>query len=116
MELIANYKFKVTAEMKKLREWLDKQHISWEDLSDKPNKYVKFWVCRTRFLINGTPWSVIHGFGTYGGYDYHRRDLGALELMSPDVNGGEPVGYLSADNVIEYIKKEQGDETPEAQI
>lgn len=96
------YEFRITEEMQKLRDWLDANNISWEDMS-KDSKVCSYWMCRTKFEIGGYYWSVIHGYGSYGGFSHYNSDCGALELMCNAINSGEPVGFLSAQNVIEYI-------------
>lgn len=98
--------FRVTDEMQKLRDWLDAHNIEWEDKSDAE---CEAWVCRTHFWYNDYKWSVIHGYGTYGGFSPYAKDIGALELLTNAVGGGEPVGYLSAQNVIEYLLEMGGE-------
>jgi hypothetical protein len=77
-------------EMIKLRRELDKLGIEWRDASDDN-------ISRTHFDLNNNSYSVICGRGTYG------HEVGALELMTSAINGGEPVGWLSAENIIEKI-------------
>lgn len=84
-------------EMIKLRKELDKLGIPWEDRSEVWGGRLNIY--RTRFYIGGNLWSVISGSGTYG------HEVGALELMSSAVNGGEPVGWLSAEDAIEKVKE-----------
>lgn len=81
-------------EMKKLRNYLDRNEISWTDNSDTE-------LCRTRFEIGKVNISVIHGRSTYGGID------GLLELAMWDEKGGsiDPTGWLSAKDVICVIKE-----------
>lgn len=97
--------FKVTEEMQKLRDYLDAHNIRWRDKSEK-SANCQYWMCRTHFNLKGFRWSVIHGYGSYGGPSPYNIDTGTLELMTNALNGGEPLGYLSADNVIECIEKE----------
>ena len=89
----------MTEEMEKLRRLLDQHSILWEDKSDSQ-------ITRTHFEYRGYHWSVVHGFGSYGGYSFVTNDEGLLELMSDAVNGGEPVGWLTADEVMKYVVKE----------
>ena len=42
--------------------------------------------------------------GSYGGYNFITADEGLLELMSEAVNGGDPVGWLTAVQVMKYVK------------
>lgn len=82
-------------EMIKLRKELDKLGVPWEDVSD--DKSMKIY--RTRFYIGKKRWSVISGSGTYGG------EAGLLETWTPTLNGGEPRGFMKADEVISEVKK-----------
>ena len=79
--------------MKPLRKWLDEQGIKWTDNSD-------VGMIRTHFYINGKHWSVIFGAYSYG------AEQGLLELWTQNVNGGEPLGFLTVDDITELIKKE----------
>ena len=94
-------------EMIKLRELLDKNGIPWEDKSTRhthPKEWgleeFSFSIDRTHFEFRGYHWSAINGCGTYG------EDEGLIELMSDAVNGGEPIGYLTADEVMDMVKGE----------
>lgn len=94
---------RITKEMQLLREMLDKEGIEWEDASE----FRMFPVERTRFNHRGYKWSVIHGYGTYGGFNRHStKDPGLLELMSHAVDNGLPHGWLTAKEVIAYVKGE----------
>jgi len=97
--------FHVTPEMVRLRSDLDMLGIEWKDQSSViPEDH---WICRTWFWINHNKWSVIHGYGTYGGYSYWLdRDDMRLELTTSTQNGGEPIGYLTAKEIIELVKEE----------
>lgn len=86
-------------EMEKLRKALDKNAISWEDASE--NGILP--ITRTHFEYKGYEWSVIHGFGTYGGWNSIDPDAGLLEIMSSAVNGGEPLGWLTAKEVMDLV-------------
>ena len=79
--------------MNTLRRWLDSQDIKWVDRSDQIMK-------RTHFWIGDNEWSVIFGEYSYGGAQ------GLLECWTKNVNNGEPLGYLSAADVIKLIEKE----------
>jgi len=92
----------VCEEMQKLRDYLDSKKIEWIDKSDD---WEMGWICRTHFDYKGNHWSVINGLGTYGGfYINEKSNYGVLELMVDCVNGGEPVGYLKAEDVIKYME------------
>lgn len=84
-------------EMIKMRKELDELGVSWEDRSEVGEGMLGIY--RTHFYIGENRWSVVSGSGTYG------HEVGALELMTSAINGGEPVGWLSAENVIEKVKE-----------
>lgn len=89
---------KVTKEMQLLRDKLDEMGIKWEDYSESLGDVA---ISRTWFRDNrGNKWSVIHGFGTMGGYDGVRPDEGLLEIWDWDM---EPIGYLTADDITDCI-------------
>lgn len=84
-------------EMNILREILTNRGIKWSDRSDKPGfPLLDLAIYRTRFNHNGVEWSVISGFGTYGG------DKGLLEVM---IGSGDPVGHLTAADVVNLMDK-----------
>lgn len=93
--------FYICPEMQKLRHELDKRNIKWRDATEKD--IPGHWICRTHFDYKGLWWSVIHGFGTYGGFRLGGNDLQGLECMCSAINDGEPIGYLTADNILEYM-------------
>lgn len=91
----------MTKEMELFRKMLDDNGIEWHDASVMD----AYPITRTHFNYRGHFWSVIHGYGTFGGYSYfRRRDDGLLELMSDAVNGGEPIGYLTAKEAFDYVR------------
>lgn len=101
----------MTSEMIKLRTLLDLNDIAWVDASEEYNHYsYPYSIYRTHFEHRGYHWSVVHGFGTYGGWSSHSSDRGLLEVMSEAINGGEPIGYLTAEEVMEYVKGERNNE------
>lgn len=79
-------------EMKKLRDLLDSMHIEWTDHSEMG----LYSIMRTWFEFNGIEWSCIYGFCSYG------HEQGLLELWD---NKNEPIGYLTANEVIEIINE-----------
>jgi len=88
----------VCEEMEKLRKFLDIKNIAWEDCSD-PHIEIE----RTRFKIKDKTVSVIHGFGTYGGWNRLQADKGLLEVMTWEDNAedfSDPEGYLTAEDVV----------------
>lgn len=86
------------AEMKKLRTYLTEHEIEWyDDSSYSP----LFWMVRTKFTHNGKEYSVINGYGSYGGF-VNGKNEGLLEMM---IDNCEPVGHLTAKEVIKCIEK-----------
>lgn len=96
----------MTNEMIKLRTMLTAEGIPWEDASDKADDI--YHIDRTHFEYRKYSWSIIHGYGTYGGHSLWNddKDEGKLELMSNAVNGGDPVGWLTADECMALVKGE----------
>ena len=103
-------------EMKKLRKLLTEKGIEWHDESTIYTEdfigmikstmpyFVDNSIYRTHFDIDGIHYSVINGFGTYGGFDLiERKNYGLLECMIDD---NEPVGWLSANNIMDMISKQ----------
>lgn len=99
--------FYVCEKMQKLRDWLDDQQIPWEDVSSDykdmiPEPY-NTWMCRTHFEYKDNFYSVIHGYGSYGGLSLlHVETLNHNLLEMMDGNH-EPIGYLTAEEVKEYV-------------
>ena len=106
-------------EMKKLRKYLNDNKIKWRDFSrittqDEFNcavaygidpQFADVTIYRTLFSLYDYNWSVISGYGSYGGFSpLNGKDGGLLECMTGCINGGEPVGCLSAADVIKMIK------------
>ena len=103
-------------EMKKLRSLLDAKGVKWTDLSEvmSESRIEASMQCsnyefdrnmfdltfyRTHFEVNNRKYSVIYGYGTYGGYDpvFH-KDNKLLELW--EIDHGDPHGWLTAEEVI----------------
>ena len=85
-------------EMIKFRNLLDKNSIKWIDKSDEG------FIDRTHFYYRDYFFSVINGYGTYGGIDvFTSKNHGLLELMSNCTNGGEPIGSLTANEAFEIV-------------
>lgn len=93
-------KFYICDEMQKLRDGLDERNIPWNDLTDKDD----LWICRTHFWIKGDRWSVIHGFGSYGGFNSFEKDKQLLECK---YGGNEPIGWLTADEVLKMVDEKR---------
>ena len=85
--------------MDTLRDILDVDGIQWKDKSVVSDiDGTTFALYRTHITYHGKLYSVILGMGTYGCEEYK------LELMADNVNGGEPVGYLTVTDVIDIMK------------
>lgn len=91
----------VCEQMQTLRDYLDHIGIEWDDVSDMS----ELWVCRTHFDYNGHHISVIHGFGTYGGFSYSNCDTKLLEMS---LDYCEPIGDISWTRAINILQKEYG--------
>lgn len=104
-------------EMKKLRAELDKRGIPWTDNSkittdeelqrctrlyfSLPASYYDTSIYRTKFTYNGKQYSVINGYGTYGGYEpWNGKNNNLLEMMIDD---NDPIGWLTADDVCREV-------------
>ena len=95
----------MTKEMRELRKMLDAEGIDWHDKSE-------FGLCpiwRTHFEHRGYHWSVIHGYGSYGGPSFLQDDKGMLELMSNAVNKGDPIGWLTAEEAMQYVRGDKNE-------
>jgi hypothetical protein len=78
----------MTDEMIAFRNMLDEEQIKWADASE----IGAYPISRTHFSYRNFNWSVIHGYGSYGGIcPLTNKDNGLLELMSNAVNDGDPV-------------------------
>lgn len=93
-------KVEICEEMKKLRTWLNENHIHWQDWSD-------CYICRTRFQVNWYRFSVLHGFGTYGGKTLYLDEISDQKLLECRVSNYEPEGWLTAEDVIKLIEEYQ---------
>lgn len=84
-------------EMQKFRQLLDDVGIKWIDLSDNGGLPIE----RTHFECNGNYWSVVHGYGTYGGWFSNIwTDRGLLEIRC---GNDEPIGFLTAEEAFEIV-------------
>lgn len=105
-------------EMKKLREMLTERGIEWKDASAiVPDEVIQQSIAygidkyhadstiyRTHFETGGNKYSVIYGYGSYGGYNpFNGDDPELLECMTSALNGGEPVGNMTAADIINVI-------------
>ena len=97
----------ICPEMLKLRDMLDEMNIDWEDDSDPITPTtIECRIYRTHFYHNGDDYSVIYGYGTYGGWNrfLEKGDPQLLELM---INKGEPTGGYTADDIINIMKERE---------
>lgn len=107
----------ICEEMIKLRNWLDEKGILWTDESSITSQeyidlmakigiepqYADTTIYRTDFTFKEHYISVIYGYETCGGFEpFKNEDYGALEMKMDD---REPVGWLSAKNVIQKLEK-----------
>ena len=93
------------SEMERFRNLLDEAGIEWWDDSEMDHfAGLDTYMERTKFEHRGYRWSVIHGFGSYGGYDRISKDKGLLELMSMAIENGEPIGYLTAGQAMKLVR------------
>lgn len=100
---------KMCNEMYRLRTKLSERGISWDDKSSVYTASpIDVTIYRTHFTVEGYFFSVIYGYGTYGGVDVFGNDKGLLECMTEKVNGGEPLGSLTADDVMRIIDGQEG--------
>ena len=108
-------------EMIKLRQELDRKGIKWRDVSSITPEilidemvskgidrlYADTTMFRTHFEYGGYKYSVVYGYGSYGGKDaFTGHDGGLLECMTEAFNGGEPVGCLTAAEVLNIMEQE----------
>lgn len=109
---------KICEEMVKLREGLDKRNIAWVDKSDiyskdhiemlKSKGFTEeesdFTMYRTHFTYKEHFYSVIFGYGSYGGVRPFEDpvDQGLLEMMIDD----KITGWLTADDIFKILDKE----------
>ena len=109
---------KICEEMVKLREELDKRNIAWVDKSDIYSKeriemlkskgfteeQSDLTMYRTHFTYKDHFYSVIFGYGSYGGTNPITSEVSGdkLELMIDDNN---PQGWLTAEDVLNIIDK-----------
>jgi hypothetical protein len=94
----------MTNEMIKLRELLDNFRIIWEGDSDPSTIPEEYRIDRTLFEDDGGHmFTVIHGKGSYGGIRIDGVDGELLELMSGCIAGGEPLGYLTAKDIVTLL-------------
>ena len=97
-------------EMLKLREQLDKLNIDWADASDPVSEHRillnSHHIYRTHFDYKGDEYSVIYGFGTYGGWGRF-PDVGDPQLLELMINDDIPTGWPTADDIIKIMKSDK---------
>lgn len=104
----------VVEEMIELRKLLDEYKIEWHDASDPEEMRKDGGIDRTHFYHRGFKWSIVNGFGTYGGISFrHGINQGKLELASNAVNCGDPIGHLTAKDCIELVLHGKNNEHPD---
>lgn len=103
-------------EMIKLRNKLTNMGIDWVDrstvLTDEhlehlskigiDSQYADTSMYRTAFTYNGINFSVINGYGSYGGYDPETGvNEGMLEMLNSKDN--DVTGWLTAEDIIKFM-------------
>ena len=108
--------FYVCEEMQKLRAGLNKRKIAWLDTSYHGERDVQtfYWICGTRFTICGNEWSVVHGYGSYGGFNKHFCDHKLLECQAWEMT--EPDGFLTAERILKKIDAARNSEITAAEM
>lgn len=97
----------MTEEMTKLRQMLLAKNIDYIDRSDPKTILVNYRIDRTHFFVKGAKthfFSVVHGFGTYGGYSTHGKDKKLLEVQ---IDHKDPIGFQTAEDVMKMVEKYQ---------
>lgn len=108
---------KICDEMIKFREGLDKRGIKWIDKSDiTTEERIKYFISqgiselfadatmyRTHFEHKGKKYSVIYGYGSYGGINAIGQNNYLLEMM---IDNNDPKGWLTADDIFKILDKE----------
>lgn len=90
-------------ELNKLKDYLDTRRIKYAIKSDPETAHYR--IERIHFMINDYRWSVIHGYGTYGGLDpLTGEDKGLLELYTTQIQP-DPFGCLTCAELIELIER-----------
>ena len=93
----------IVEEMKKFRELLNENKIEWIDDSEAMD--TELYICRTH-PKNHKRWSVVNGFGTYGGYSMWEKNEGLLEAMIDD----KVIGHLNAEKAYMLVEAIEGSE------
>ena len=96
-----NIKDEIQGEMARLRAMLTEMGVEWRDDSTNYPTENPFFdkgmsITRTKYNYKGYEYSVICGYGTYGG------DEGLLEVWID--RKGEPTGWHTADDIIAMMK------------
>lgn len=87
-------------EMYLLRNALTARQIEWVNESDNLDRsfpFLNLIIYRTKWIYNGHKYSVLSGYGTWGG------EQGLLEMI---VDNEEPQGSLTALDVLTFMDKE----------
>lgn len=95
-------KAEIVPEMQKFRDMLDERGIPWIDVSDDESKG-DYLTCRTHLAFGekGWNWSIINGYGTYGGWNrIHPENIGLLEAWD---FVHELIGFLTAEQAFNLI-------------
>ena len=80
-----------------------KKNITWVDRSE--NIGHGDWIVRTHFYIGKVKWSVVNGFGPYGGYyPEPKNNPGLLELLTDEME--EDIGWLTAEQIMRMVEND----------
>jgi len=110
---------KMSEEMEKLRKGLDERGIPWvDDTTYAPKEYIEHMmkngfteaesnvtIFRTHFRIKEHFYSVVYGYGTYGGINPINPELTDAGLLELRIDDNNPQGWLNAKDVLDIIDK-----------
>lgn len=110
---------KICEEMVKLREGLDKRNIAWVDATTyAPKEYIEHMmkngfteaesnvtIFRTHFRIKDHFYSVVYGYGTYGGIDPVDPEITDAGLLELRIDSNNPQGWLDAKEILDMVDK-----------
>lgn len=92
----------ICPEMQKFRDALDAAKVPWSDSSCEGNEMIP-GTCGTTVRVGRKLWSIINGFGTYGGQKFPDKvNRGFLEAWDKTTKN-EPVGWLDAEEALKLI-------------
>lgn len=92
-------------ELENLKKILDDKKIEWFDMSEYNSiDDVDLSIERIHIFQKNIHFSIVNGFGTYGGYrTFDNKNLGLLELYGTGID--DPIGFLTAEEAFEKMIK-----------